>query len=716
MLIINTIKQITQKLNIRLIDYVKQPNDNSDAIVLKITWLLLNLGGFILLLPYAMIYGFSSGSWVFILNLMFLLCMVAALIVFHFHRKNIENFAFYTQLMLVILTSLKVYAMGGMQQVSTPVFVGLMAPVYALTLPNKIRAIFIFLLFSILIVLATLLNPHQPEDRLFSHYFIGFFIFVFFMFFTLYYFTTQLEKAKWKEKKRVKELDELKTKFYTHIAHEFRTPLSIIMGMVDQMRNDPLKWLEEGHNIVKRNSKNLINLTNQLLDLSKLEAHSMPLNVIQDDIVLYTQYLVESFHSLAEVKKIKLKFSANPKKICMDFDPDKIREIISNLLSNAIKFTPHGGSIKISLGAIEQKRLELIVKDTGIGIPKEQLHKVFDRYFQAKNHLKTLQEGSGLGLALTKEFVKLLNGTINVSSTINKGSTFTIQLPITNKAKEIQLPYSNEIIYSNLNDFQKENDQRDSNNQLKLLIVEDNADVIRYLQSLLANNYQIDIAHNGFEGINKALEIIPDLIISDVMMPVMDGLGLCKQLKENIRTSHIPIVLLTARFDMDSRMEGLKTGADAYLAKPFNRDELFIRIEKLIELRKKLQVRFKSLTDQTMEGNVLENLHLNKEDLFMQKVYKILESHLSDEEFGIDELCQSLAMSRAQLYRKFAALTDTTVYSFIRKLKLNKAKELLLTTDLNVTEVAYDTGFKNLAHFSRIFTKEFGHAPSKTKI
>lgn len=606
--------------------------------------------------------------------------------------------------------------MGGMHVVSTPVFVGLMATVYGLTLPNKKRAIFIFLLFSLLMPLTSLLNPHRPEDRLFSHYFLGFFIFVSFIFFILYYFTTQLEKSKRKEKKRIKELDELKTKFYTHIAHEFRTPLSIIMGMVDQMKNNPSKWLDEGHYIVKRNSKNLINLTNQLLDLSKLEAHSMPLNMIQDDLVLYVQYLVESFHSLAEVKKIKLKFTSNPKELWMDFDPDKIRDIISNLLSNAIKFTPHGGSVKIRLDVTEQNQLEIMVKDTGIGIPKEQLHKVFDRYFQAKNHLDTLQEGSGLGLALTKEFVKLLNGTINVSSTINKGSTFTIQLPITKNANEVQWPYSTEILHPNINNLQKENNKRVSNDQLKLLVVEDNVDVIRYLESLLAKNYQIETAHNGFEGLTKALEIIPDLIISDVMMPVMDGFGLCKQLKENMRTSHIPIVLLTARFDTESRMEGLKTGADAYLSKPFNREELFIRIENLIELRKKLQIRFKSLTDQKSNSFNLENLYFNKEDLFMQKVQKVLESNLSDEEFGIEELCQSLAMSRAQLYRKFAALTDTTVYSFIQKLKLKKAKELLLTTNLNVTEVAYDTGFKNLAHFSRLFSKEFGHAPSKTRI
>jgi len=606
--------------------------------------------------------------------------------------------------------------MGGMLHVGTPVFVGLLGPVYAMTLPNKKRAVFVFLLYTVAMISATLLNPYASSDEIFAMYFLGFLISVTFIFLTLHYFTSRLEAAKQAEKKRMQELDDIKTKFYTHIAHEFRTPLSIITGVVDQMKNNPSKWLDEGHGIIKRNSKNLINLTDQLLDLSKLEAHSMPVNLIQDDIALYIQYLVESFHSLAEVKNIRLQFSAEPKEIWMDFDPNRIRDITANLISNAIKFTPHKGSVKISL-CVTDYNLKLTVKDTGIGIPKEQLSKIFDRYFQAKNHLDVLQEGTGLGLALTKELIKLLQGTINVKSILNKGSEFIVHLPITNKAHKLQLSLTtNNISQNNIDDSNKEKTSTKNGNQLNLLIVEDNSDVIRYLHSLLNQNYFVETAQNGFEGLSKAKEIIPDLIISDVMMPAMDGFTLCKQLKEDIRTSHIPIILLTARFDTNSRLEGLKTGADAYLAKPFNRDELFIRIEMLIELRKKLQVRYKTIADQGKPFDKAINSNYNKEDLFIQKVRNILEKHLNEEEFGIDKLCRSLAMSRAQLYRKFSALTDTTVYNFIRMLKLRKAKELLFTTNLSVTEVAYDTGFKSLAHFSRTYTKEFGHAPSKTKI
>ncbi|WP_242092257.1 ATP-binding protein [Aestuariivivens sediminicola] len=696
--------------------YVYQSDDTSDNIILKITWLLLNIGGLLFLLPFTFIYGFTSGPVVFVMNIIFCLGLMIPLMIFHFHRRNIESFAFATQLILVVMTSIKVYLMGGLLNVGTPVYVGLMAPIYALTLPNKKRAVFIFIFFIVSLIIATLLNPHGPDDHLFAHYFVGLLIFSSFTFFTLYYYTTQLQRIKAQEKKRVKDLDELRTKFYTHITHEFRTPVNIIAGMVDQMKKNPSKWLNEGHSIVKRNSRNLISLTDKLLDLSKLKAGSMPLNFIQDDIVLYIEYLVESFHSLAAVKHIKLSFSAEPKTIRMDFDPDKIHDIIYNLISNAIKFTPDRGSVKIGLTRIEDYSFVLKVKDTGIGIPKDQLHRIFDPYFQAKNHLETLKEGSGLGLSLTREIVKLLDGTIQVNSIYNKGSLFTVTLPITNRAPIAQLPLPPKASHDGSVMLHTPAVERQDTNQLTLLIVEDNTDVIRYLQSLLAPYYHLEVAGNGFEGLNRSLEIIPDLIISDVMMPVMDGFTMCKKLKENIRTSHIPIVLLTARVDSDSRNEGLKCGADAYLNKPFNQEELFIRINKLIALRHQLQLRYRSVHQEQLSSDTMVRSDRCKEDQFIHEVHTILKAHLADEEFGIKALCRSLGMSRAQLYRKFSALTNTTVYCYLRTLRLKKARELLLTTNRNVTEVAYDTGFKNLSHFSRTFAKEFGHAPSKTKI
>jgi YesN/AraC family two-component response regulator len=248
---------------------------------------------------------------------------------------------------------------------------------------------------------------------------------------------------------------------------------------------------------------------------------------------------------------------------------------------------------------------------------------------------------------------------------------------------------------------------------LKLLLVEDNPDVIRYLKSLLDEDYNVETATTGLDGYNKAMETVPDLIISDVMMPEMDGFTLCRKLKADLRTSHIPVILLTARSDFESRIEGLRTGADAYLSKPFNKRELFVRINVLIGSRKALQARYAQIHDQNIAPG--SNGKYHREDAFMDKVRNILETHLSDEEFGIAQLCEALGMSRSQLYRKFSALTDSTVNRFIIALRLEKAKELLSSTALNISEVAYDTGFKNPAYFSRAFSERFGYPPSKVK-
>ncbi len=250
---------------------------------------------------------------------------------------------------------------------------------------------------------------------------------------------------------------------------------------------------------------------------------------------------------------------------------------------------------------------------------------------------------------------------------------------------------------------------------LRLLVVEDNGDVVRYLRALLENTYEVYTAADGAEGFEMALETIPDLIISDVMMPVMDGFTLTRKLKADLRTSHIPVVLLTARADADSKLEGLGSGADAYLAKPFDRKELFLRIGNLIALRRQLQLRYAAPQKPRTLAQPGESLKHTREDAFMKQVWDILEAHLDEEEFGISRLCEALAMSRSQLYRKFAALTDTTVNQYLQNLRLNKARELLLTTELNVSEVAYDTGFKNPSHFSRAFSKRFGHAPSQVR-
>ena len=448
----------------------------------------------------------------------------------------------------------------------------------------------------------------------------------------------------------------------------------------------------------------------------------MPLNLIHEDMALYTRYLVESFHSMAASKEIALTFSSDPEELYMDLDPDKIRDVLANLLSNALKFTPNGGSVDVRLYQIEKGNspfVKLQVKDSGVGILQKEQPLVFNRYFQAENHLKSQSPGTGLGLALTQELVRLMGGEISVRSEIGKGSVFEVMLPISKTANPISL--------AQIHDFDRPVNNLEASGQLpnengeqlrsalKLLLVEDNADVIRYLKSLLEEDYNIETAMTGTDGFEKAQETIPDLIISDVMMPGMDGFNLCRKLKVDLKTSHIPIVLLTARSDFDSRIEGLSTGADAYLSKPFNKRELFVQINTLIESRKALQKRYTTLHEQNAFSATSMHEKHRREDAFMGKVRQLLEAHLSQEEFGIEQLCEALAMSRSQLYRKFSALSDMTVNQFIITLRLEKARELLATTRLNVSEVAYDTGFKNPAHFSRVFSERFGYPPSQVK-
>ncbi len=713
-----------KNLNNWLTNYLQQPGDSREVLLHKKIWWIINFAGFfILLLAIISVSDPQYGSDKDIVDLIFLWAMPSILIVFHFYRKRIEEWAFFSQISLVAICSLKVYLMGGLLVAGAPIFIGLIGPVYALVLPNKRRAIFVCFLYLALMIGATLIQPEQPEGLSVALYIYGFAFGISQVFIVQLYFTTQIEKLKTRERQRMADLDEFKTKFYTNITHEFRTPLTIILGMAEQLGvrssqsavqspQSAVNGWEEGLNMIKRNGQKLLNLTNQMLNLSKLEAKAMPIHLVQGDVVVYLKYLVEAFHSLAEAKNIWLRFSAEPEEIRMDFDPEKMQDIVSNLLSNAIKFSSENEEVQVAVST-EQEQLLLTVKDSGPGISKVHLPRIFDRYFQAAEHAD-LTQGTGLGLALTSELVKLLKGEISVKSTLGKGSVFTVRLPITNLAKQVQEPLKLEqtpldLVFEKSEKAASAFAHRDGE-KLVLLLIEDNVDVLRYLRSLLADEYQIEEAGNGREGFEKAVEIIPDLVISDVMMPEMDGFEFCKKLKNDLRTSHIPVVLLTAKADADSRLEGLEAGADAYLAKPFDKEELFVRVKKLIELRKTLYSRYSSFHD-TSE-TLPENGIFQKEDSFLQGVRRLLLDHLDDEEFGIAELGRSLGMSRSQLYRKFKALTDTTVHHFIRNLRLGKAQELLLSTDLNVTEIAFETGFKNLSHFSKIFMEKFGDSPS----
>ncbi len=530
------------------------------------------------------------------------------------------------------------------------------------------------------------------------------------------------------ETQRLKELDTVKTQLYTNITHEFRTPLTVILGMAQQVVDQPQEHFHQGMDLIIRNGKNLLSLVNQMMDLAKLESGKMSINLIQNDIVSFLKYLIESFHSYAESKDIQIHFLSDIDTLTIDYDPEKVQQIISNLLSNAVKFTEEGGNIYFSvLKKMEENGEQLMVKvrDTGKGIPEEQLSNIFDRFYQVNNTATRENSGSGIGLALTKELVVLLGGKIKVKSNAdvtsgNQGTEFLLSLPI-NRQEDTPKAEAH-IGQTTVSSFSTTNTKQNNGNMVtasigkgtaKVLIIEDNQDVVQYLTTCLAAEYQLNIAMDGQEGIDIAIETTPDLIISDVMMPHKDGFEVCQTLKQDERTSHIPIIMLTAKADIESKLEGLEHGADAYLAKPFHKEELLIRIKKQLELRKNLQSHYLNLVGGNGKASIIQEAPKlkNPEDHFVQKVRKVVEDNMDNFDFSIEMLCKEIHMSNSQLHRKLSALTGFSATQFVRYIRLNKAKELLENPALTITAVAFDTGFQDPSYFGRVFKKEFGVTP-----
>lgn len=513
---------------------------------------------------------------------------------------------------------------------------------------------------------------------------------------------------------RLKELDTFKSNFFTNISHEFRTPLTVIKGMAQQVRQKPEDCLEKGIELIDRNTQSLLNLVNQILDLRKLESGKLTLHYLQTDIVTFFRQQTGLFESLSDAKGVKLEFASSLEALQIDFDPEKLGQIHSNLVSNALKFTPEGGSVQLSLEAIQDDQIRIRVADTGIGIPPAQLPLIFDRFYQADQSDTREGEGTGIGLALTKELVQLMKGNIQVESQEGQGTTFTILLPISRHAsKVVEKPVEllPPVPISNGRSFpvgQLEIDQLAE--RPSLLIIEDNPDIVSYLYSLLEDQYELSSASNGQEGIDMAFELVPDLIISDVMMPHKNGYEVCEILKLDERSSHIPIVMLTAKADHSSRMEGYKRGADVYLAKPFNEEELSIRLEKLLEIRRTLQKRYQGGMVPEIQ---IEDPAIQLEDAFLMKARRCIQDHLDDSNYRGESLGKDLGMSRANLHRKLKALTGLSSSHFIRSVRIQQAKELMQNPVLQIAEIAYMTGFSQPNYFNRVFQEIEGTTPGE---
>lgn len=520
--------------------------------------------------------------------------------------------------------------------------------------------------------------------------------------------------------KKLHELDMMKLRFYTNISHEIRTPLTLILGPLEKMRVNSIPPNEiKGHvEVMHRNATQLHQLINQLLDFRKLESGNLKLTLTCGDMVSFLTEIVGSFDKYAEEKEIQLKFTSLKKEIITNFDADKLGKIMNNLLSNAFKFTAKGGKISVNLSLVfdpdendqvndspEKRMIEIIVKDTGIGIAESNLEKIFIRFFQVSDGVK--QTGTGIGLALTKELVKLHNGSISVISKPGKGSKFTIHLPFEEmvSARLVEpAPPSNQFIADENQKLDELSADTMPAGRKIMLLVDDNSDVRYFIRSHFTYNYQVLEAENGLEGWNIALKTIPDIIISDVMMPDIDGFEFCRKIRKDERTSHIPIILVTALGSREHEIEGLSYGADDYITKPFDLGILQTKVENILSVRQSLKQKYTS--EMLLQPR---NIILNSPDeRFLQKAIEVVESHISDPDLDIERFASEIGVSRMQLYRKLDALTEMTVKEFVRNIRLKRAAQLLVQKKLNVSEIAYAVGFKDLSHFRKCFKVEFG--------
>ena len=532
----------------------------------------------------------------------------------------------------------------------------------------------------------------------------------------------QLELGKM-EAQRLKELDLVKSDFFSNVTHEFRTPLTLILGHLEQVI--PTVADQQARKeliVVKRNAKILEKLINQLLDIAKIEANKMDIDLRRGNIVPFVNEIQKSFVSLSLRKGVALKFHADEESINMDFDPDKIELIFFNLLSNALKFTDNGEvNLRIGLAQKDGKDCcKLVVQDTGIGIIEEQIDKVFDRFYQSENSRWRKNKGTGIGLALVKDLVDLHKGHIDLKSISGVGTEITILLPleqaISDNQSELEIPVLDPIDpdLEVTVDFEPQTQvlsEEEISAQNIVLVIEDNDDIRNFLRLTLEPSYRVFEAVDGETGIAKATEIIPDIIICDIMMPGKDGFEVTKALKKQEKTSHVPIVLLTAKAGVENRIIGLETGADAYVPKPFSSDELHARIANLIEGRKKLKEKFSRAL--TIKPEVA--IEPSMEQKFLLRVKGVVDQFLGDENFSVEQLSKEVGMSRAQLHRKLIALTGVSASRFVRNYRLEHAHQLLQNKVGTVSEIAYRVGYSSPAYFTKCFTEDYGISPSQVK-
>jgi signal transduction histidine kinase/ligand-binding sensor domain-containing protein/DNA-binding response OmpR family regulator len=523
------------------------------------------------------------------------------------------------------------------------------------------------------------------------------------------------------EAERIQQVDALKTRFFTNISHEFRTPLTLILTPLEKLLSGTIEEEHKTHLIlIQRNARRLLSMVNQLLDFRKMEVQKIAAKPAWGDIFSFVKEIGASFQDLAENKQINLLVETGEQHLFTNFDHDKVEKIVSNLLSNAFKFTPEKGEIclKIELESVEQKKdkkasVVITVKDTGIGIPEEKQQKIFDRFYQDELPGDFVSQGSGIGLSMVNEYVGILGGTIKVESEMQKGSAFIVCIPV-------ELFSEKEIAENNsftpaaqktipLNHSPKLDDPVYDSEKKTVLLVEDNHDFRFYLKDNFKNQYNIVEAADGQAGWEQVLKYAPDLVVSDVMMPKMNGVELCSKIKKDGRTSHIPVILLTAKVETEATLEGYNSGADDYISKPFDFRILESRIQNIILGREKLQQTYQAMLGLNPEKIKVTSL----DEKFIKKAMLIVEQNMENASFTVEDMAAELAMSRVSLYKKMLSLTQKTPIEFIRIIRLKRAADLLENSQDSVSEIAYKVGFNSPRYFSNYFKEMYKELPSE---
>jgi DNA-binding response OmpR family regulator len=472
---------------------------------------------------------------------------------------------------------------------------------------------------------------------------------------------------------------------------------------------------------MSRNARRLLQLINQLLDLSKIESGKMPLALQPGDLKVLLKIVHASFSSLADHQHVRLTLQLPDEPLRRQYDEDKLEKVLYNLLSNAIKFTPEGGEVLLQVATVPDAgrpltpAVQITVRDNGRGMTAEELERVFDRFYQGKRHYADAQ-GSGIGLALTRELVELHGGQIGVESRKGEGTTFTVTLPLLPVAEvaALTLPAATgELtgVMATAPDQESVSDGNgeDAEEQPIVLLVEDNDDLRTYMRNHLSGAYRVVESGNGQQGLAMALDLMPDLVISDWMMPEMDGIELCERMKNDARTSHIPVILLTALTAGDAKRKGLETGADEYLTKPFDPAELLLRVGNLLENRRRQRDYF----SQEIRLEPTQTVVASADEKFLRRLMQIVEERMGDSDFSVEEFSREAGLSRVHLHRKLKALTDQAPGDFVRMMRLKRAAQLLDARAGNIAEIAYQVGFNNLSYFSKCFREQFGVLPNE---